>query len=213
MNVRKLREAQGTFLARYPGGFADQELVDIGKKHNVGKVSELAQAALAKKNFSKANLNRTQLLDDIVKIVTRSSMVSLFEKPKYRDYVRGLSRDDREYLVEGYRKLFHANQAQGFEQVLDVLREGKLAKWSLMTICLFYLKPEQEVFVKPTTTKNVLRQFEVQDLVYKPQPTWAFYAAYRDLINDMKSRLDPSLSPNNAAFTGFLMMTTATNDR
>ena len=64
-------------------------------------------------------------------------------------------------------------------------------------------------FVKPTTTKNVIRQFEVADLVYKPQPTWQFYADYRDLIAEMKELVDPSLSPNNAAFTGFLMMTTA----
>ena len=64
-------------------------------------------------------------------------------------------------------------------------------------------------FVKPTTTKNVIRQFEVEDLVYRPQPTWQFYDAYRDLIAEMKALTDPSLSPNNAAFTGFLMMTTA----
>jgi hypothetical protein len=29
----------------------------------------------------------------------------------------------------------------------------------------------------------------------------------------MKASVNPSLSPNNAAFTGFLMMTTAVGDR
>ena len=29
---------------------------------------------------------------------------------------------------------------------------------------------------------------------------------------DMKARVDPSLSPNNAAFTGFLMMSTAVDE-
>ena len=210
MNLRKLREAQGTFLARYPGGFANPEMVAVGKKHNVDKVAAQAQEALAKKNFNKTGMQNSQVLDDVVKIVTRSSMVSVFEKPKFRDYVRGLSRDDRAGLVEGYRKLFHGNQEKGFNEVLDILQAGKLGKWSLMTICLLYLRPTVEVFVKPTTTKNVIRQFDVEDLVYKPTPTWAFYAAYRDLIAQMKGQVDASLSPNNAAFTGFLMMTSAT---
>lgn len=33
-----------------------------------------------------------------------------------------------------------------------------------------------------------------------------FYEGYRDLILDMKSKVDPSLAPSNAAFSGFLMM-------
>lgn len=205
LNVKKLREAESLFLHRYPGGFQSEEMQQVGKKHNVGKLAEFAREALAKQRFSQ----RATVLDDIVRIVSRSSMVSMFEKPKFRDYVNGMNREDREFLANGYRKLLHGNQQKGFEDVADVLREGKLAKWSLMTICLFSWDPEKEVFVKPTTTKNVIRQFEVEDLVYKPQPTWQFYAAYRDLIARMKELVDPSLSPNNAAFTGFLMMTTS----
>lgn len=207
MNLKKLREAEALFLHRYPGGFASEEMVQIGKKHNVGKLADYAIEALAKKKFA----SQAAVLDDIVRIVSRSSMVSMFEKPKFRDYVNGMNRDDRAFLADGFRKLLHGNQQKGFEEVADVLREGKLAKWSLMTICLLYWKPEKEVFVKPTTTKNVIRQFELEDLVYKPQPTWAFYEAYRANIMEMKTLVDPSLSPNNAAFTGFLMMTTAVN--
>jgi hypothetical protein len=136
-------------------------------------------------------------------------MVSMFEKPKFRDYVNGLARSDREYLLAGYKRLLHGKQEQGFNDVLDVLSEGKLAKWSLMTIHLHHWRPQKEVFVKPTTTKNVIRQFELEDLEYRPRPSWSFYERYRSVIDDMKAQLDPSLSPNNAAFTGFLMMSTA----
>jgi hypothetical protein len=206
LNLKKLREAESLFLHRYPGGFQNEELLEVvSKKHNVGKLTEFTREALAKKRFA----TRAAVLDDIVRIVSRSSMISMFEKPKFRDYVNGMNREDREFLADGYRKLLHGNQQKGFEQVADVLREGKLAKWSLMTICLYQWAPEQEVFVKPTTTKNVIRQFEIEDLIYKPQPTWQFYSAYRDLIKEMKALLDPSLSPSNAAFTGFLMMTTS----
>jgi hypothetical protein len=47
------------------------------------------------------------------------------------------------------------------------------------------------------------------DLEYRPRPSWSFYERYRSAISDMKAHVDPSLSPNNAAFTGFLMMSTA----
>ncbi len=208
MNLTNLRSAEAEFMLRYPGGFANEEMVEIGKKHRVDKIAEQAGELLAKSQFA----NQGQILDNIVKIVTRSSMVSVFEKPKFRDYVNGLSRDDRAYLAAGYKKLFHGNQQRGFNEVLDVLSEGKLAKWSLMTICLLYLRPQTEVFVKPTTTKNVIRVLHLDDLVYKPRPSWEFYAAYRDTINELKTKVDNSLSPNNAAFTGFLMIALKPDD-
>lgn len=205
MNLKKLREAESIFLHRYPGGFASEEMIKVGKKHNVDKLSEFASGALAKKAF----VNQGAVLDDIVKIVSRSSMVSMFEKPKFRDYVNGMNRDDREFLAAGFKRLLHGKQDKGFNDILDVLTEGKLAKWSLITICPLYYKPTTEVFVKPTTTKNVIKQFELEGLIYKPRPSWAFYESYRSAISLMKSKVAPSLSPNNAAFTGFLMMTTA----
>ena len=206
MNLKKLRDAESLFLHQYPGGFQNDEMLKVlAKRHNVGKLSEFAATALARRNFTKPGI----LLDDVVKIVSRSSMVSMFEKPKFRDYVNGLSRDDREFLAAGYKRMLHGNQEQGFNDVLAVLIEGRLAKWSLMTIHLYHFRPQEEVFVKPTTTKNIIRQFELADIEYRPRPSWAFYARYRALINDMKTQVNPSLSPNNAAFTGFLMMSSA----
>ena len=190
MNLKKLREAEALFLHRYPGGFQNEEMQKVlAKKHNVVKLSEFAATTLAKKNFSKPG----SLLEDIVKIVSRSSMVSMFEKPKFRDYVNGLARDDREFLVAGYKRLLHGKREQGFNDVLDVLSEGKLARWSLMTVHLHHYRPQKDVFVKPTTTKNVIREFEIEDLEYRPRPSWAFYKRYRAVIDEMKAHVDPSL--------------------
>ncbi len=205
MNIEKLREAEALFLQRYPGGFTNPEILAIGKKHNVDKLSEFAKTALAKKSFTLQGA----VLDDIVKLVTRSSMVSMFEKPKFRDFVQGMNKQDRDFLRGGFQHMLHGRQAQGFQDVVDVLTEAKLAKWSLLSVCLFYYRPQKDIFVKPTTTKNVIRQFELEELEYKPRPSWQFYTAYRAAIDQMKAAVDPSLSPNNAAFTGFLMMTTA----
>lgn len=205
MNLQKLREAEALFLHRYPGGFDTDEIQVIARRHNVARLTETARELLVTRRFA----SQGQVLDDIVKIVSRSSMVSMFEKPRFRDYVNGLAREDRTLLAKGFKDLLHGNQARGFQTVVDVLSEGQLAKWSLLTICPFYLHPQREVFVKPTTTKNVIRQFELEDLVYHPRPSWDFYARYRDLIRAMQKAVHPSLSPNNAAFTGFLMMTSA----
>jgi len=205
MNIGKLREAEALFMLRYPGGFGAEELKPVLKRHNVGRLIEYAQSALAPERFAR----RAQVLDEIVKIVSRSSMVSMFEKPRFRAYVEGLHRDDRARLARSYEQLLHGDQERGFTDVVDLLAEAGLAKWSLLTVCLFYYRPEREVFVKPTTTKNVIRQYELDALVYKPRPSWTFYASYRDAIAQMKAVVDPALAPNNAAFTGFLMMTSA----
>lgn len=206
MNVHKLREAESLFLHRYPGGFDNEELQEIvRKRHNVGRLSEFAAEVLARPRFR----NTAQVLDDIVKIVSRSSMVSMFEKPKFRSFVDGLGRDDRALLAGAFQRLLHGKQEKGFTDLVDLLGESGLAKWSLTTICLYQYRPETEVFVKPTTTKNVIRQFELEGLEYKPRPSWPFYRDYREAIAEMKAAVSPALSPSNAAFTGFLMMSTA----
>ena len=58
------------------------------------------------------------------------------------------------------------------EECAFVLKAGKLAKWSLITICPVYFRPQQEVFVKPTTVKGVIAHFELDELQYRPQPYW-----------------------------------------
>ena len=202
MNLKRLKQAEAEFLARYPGGFNHPDMITIGKKHNVGKMTEQAKELLSKKSFQ----NTGPVLDSLIKIVSRSSMVSMFEKPKFRDYVNGLDRDEREALAMGFQLLLHGKQQRGFEIVIDILARGKLAKWSLITICPNYMKPLDEVFVKPTTAKNVIKYLELENLDYKPRPSWAFYEEFRRQILAMKEKVDPSISPSNAAFTGFLMM-------
>jgi hypothetical protein len=202
MNLKRLKQAEAEFLARYPGGFNHPDMITIGKKHNVGKMTEQAKELLSKKSFQKTG----PVLDSLIKIVSRSSMVSMFEKPKFRDYVNGLDRDEREALAMGFHLLLHGKQQRGFDIIIDILARGKLAKWSLVTICPTYMKPLDEVFVKPTTAKNVIKYLELENLDYKPRPSWAFYEEFRRQILAMKEKVDPSISPSNAAFTGFLMM-------
>ncbi len=210
LDLKRLKQAQADFLMQYPGGFDDPAMLAIAKKHNVNKMTALAQESFSKTACSNVHV----AADNMVKVVSRSSMVSLFEKPKFRDFVKGLDEGAKYFMVHALSEWLHGKsqkkQQAGFESFVDILKTEKLAKWSLLTIIPAYYHPSTEVFVKPTTAKNVLKYFEITDPIYKPQPTWDFYKKYRLLINEAKTKVSKSLSPSNAAFSGFLMMTTKT---
>jgi len=202
MNWDKLKEAEEIFLQRYPGGFQDPEMVAIGKKHKMDKMIALAESSFGEDQFS----NSKDLSEKMIKMVTSSSMVSVFEKPRFRDFIRVLNSKEIDALSGSLYEMLYLKEEKGFDGLLDILTMGKLAKWTIMTVVPVYLRPTQDVFIKPTTVQGVLKTFEIKDLVYKPRPYYSFYASYRELLNEMKSRVDPSLSPSNAAFSGFLMM-------
>ncbi len=199
----KLKAAERAFLMQYPEGFNDPEMVKIIKRHRMSPITELARDSFSERACS--NIHVTA--ENMVKVVSRSSMVSLFEKPRFRDFVKTLDENEKAFMVNALREMLHGRQAVGFEAMVDILKTGRLAKWSLVSIIPAYYKPTREVFVKPTTAKGILRFFELDDPVYRPTPSWDFYRKYRKLINEGKKEVDRSLSPSNAAFTGFLMMT------
>lgn len=203
LDSKTLKRLEGDFLMRYPKGFADPAMEDILKKHRGGKMTEMAKSFFSEAACSNVHVTA----DNMVKIISRSSMVSMFEKPKFRDFVKRMDENEKAFLVNALCELLHGKKQLGFEAMVDILRSEKLAKWSLVSIIPAYYYPTREVFVKPTTAKNILRHFALEDPVYKPTPSWEFYRKYRKLINDAKKKVDKSLSPSNAAFSGFLMMT------
>lgn len=202
MNLEKLKQAEGLFLSKYPGGFFDPDLQALGKKHKMQKTVELAQQTMKKSQFK----DPLAAAEAMSKIISRSSMVSLFEKPKFRDIIPTLEPAALKQLTNGMKQFLYGKQNRGFEDMVNVLAPVKLAKWSLITVIPNYVYPQDEVFVKPTTAKGVIRTFELKDLEYRPLPSWDFYQRYREAILEMKSQVDETLSPSNAAFCGFLMM-------
>jgi hypothetical protein len=204
MNLEKLKRAEETFLYRFPGGFDNPEIIATRvRKHKPEQMIALAQESFSKRNFRLPEL----IVRNMVKLVSRSSIISVFEKPRFREFAEALSPDERQFLSTSLDELLHGNEQTGFEMMLDLLKEKKLAKWSLMTVCQTYFHPQRDVFVKPTTVKGVIAYFELKHLEYRPTPSWTFYDAYRSIFYEMKSKVHPSLSPTNAAFSGFLWMT------
>ena len=203
MNLKKLKQAEAGFLARYPKGFKDPGLEDIRKKHNIDKLTEFARANLTRSHFNRPE----HIADTLVRIISRSSMVSMFEKPTFRDFVRSLNSHEKEHLAFAFEKRLHGRaKREGFEEILGMLTHHRLAKWSLVSAIPFYFSPKKEAFVKPTTAKGIISYLEIEDLHYKPTPSWQFYQGYRKVLDEVKREVHPSLSTNYATLSGFLMV-------
>jgi len=155
-NLDRLNQAEAEFLARYPNGFADEGMAQILKTHSKAKLNEFAQSQFSLDCGSHVE----QTIANMVRCVSRSSMMSMFEKPKFRDFCARLDRSQKGFLVDSLIEFIHGDQQAGFEGMRELLITEKLARWPLMT----------------------------------------------ELINAAKSKVAISLSPSNAAFSGFLMM-------
>lgn len=202
MNIDKLKKAEMDFMTRYPGGFENPEMIEMGKKHKMQKLIDFAH-----KEFDTDALQDVETsAENMIKMVQRSSMVSVFEKPKFKDAVKSMTLDDKEHLVDSLRNLLHGDEAAGFHKMLNILTRYNLAKWTLITVFRCYYYPETDFLFKPTTVKNIIKYFDIEDLVYKSRPSYDFFCRYRDVINSMKNSVHESLSVNGAAFNGFLMM-------
>ncbi|SRR6056297_1317652 len=202
MNKEKLKFVEEIFLMHYPGGFQNPEMIEIAKKHKVLKMIELTNSSLSRENFE----DPIAAAQAIQKIVAESSMVSVFEKVEFRDIIKDMTDDEKYQLSAGMNELLHGNQEEGFDMLVAFLQNFKMAKWTILTACLFYSNPKVEVFIKPTTTKEVIKYFELEGLEYRPKPSYEFYKEYRKQINEMKSETDEFKRVHNAGFCGFLMM-------
>ena len=203
MNLVKLKEAEEYFFRLYPEGFDDPELQKIAKKHRLGKMNEKVHDYFSPGAFD----DPYGVVEHMAKVVSASSMISLFDKPKFKNALAVMRSEEKELLALGLKEMLHGVQANGFEIMVEILADRKLAKWPLVTIIPVYYAPLKEIFVKPTTTKAVIKTFEIEGLLYKPRPSYEFYTAYKAVLEIMKAHVDPSLAKvSNAAFTGFLMM-------
>lgn len=202
MDRVKLKEAEEIFLMRYPGGFSNPSMLEIVKKHKVEKMNQLAQDSFAKKQFKEP----LKIVEAMGKIISQSSLISVFEKPKFRDLIKGLNSDEKERLSHGLKEFLHGDQEFGFHMMNALLGEYKLAKWTYLTLIPNYYHPDEEVYIKPNTVKGVIAYFGLEGLQYSPKPTFAFYRAYREQIRQMKQEVSTTMQVNNAAFCGFLMM-------
>jgi len=202
MNINKLKVLESKFFAIYPGGFENEELEKISKKHNFTKISNYVKEVCSKDSLSKG----VKAIDDIMKVVSKSSMVSVFEKMRFRDLVKEFDLTEKELVVGAVYDLLHGDEEEGFTELYNLLSPYKLAKWPILTVFRAYYYSDTDLLIKPTTVKKIIKYLEITDIEYSPKASYEFYNKYRGYINMLKEKVDSRLSPSNAAFSGFMMI-------
>ena len=200
MNIEKLKEYEAEFLEQYPNGFDDRNFSTIMKTFNPIKLEEFAKDALKKENFQNPSL----VVDGFLKVVQKSVFVSVFDKLKLKDMIATLNSYEKDMLSIEIYELLYGNKKKGFEGLVEFLSEYKLAKWTIISVVPYCINRHQDYFIKPTTTKNIIKTFELEDCIYKTKPSFEFYDKYTKALDIMKSSIDKSLSPDNVGFTAFL---------
>lgn len=201
MHEQKLKTAIDTFYFMYPDGFEDANLQEARKRHKTAKMQDLAREMFSKDNFAQPEL----ICQNYAKIVSKSSLISYFEKPKVRQMIEAMSLNQKDMFCVSLQEMLFGDVKDGLEGLVEVLFYNKLAKWSLATLVMYYFHREKEYFIKPTTTKNILKYFDVQDITYKPTPSFEFYEKYKSFLETLKKQAGLDIS-DNAAFTGLFMM-------
>lgn len=170
------------------------------KTYNPLKLEEFAKDALKKENFQNPSL----IVNGFLKVVQKSVFVSVFDKLKLKDMIATLNSYEKDMLSIELYELLYGNKKKGFEGLVEFLSEYKLAKWTIISLIPYCINRDEDYFIKPTTTKNIIKTFELEDCIYKTKPSFEFYDKYTKALDIMKSSLDKSLSPDNVGFTAFL---------
>jgi len=203
MNLERLREAERDYIFRYPQGYDDPEMISILKKHKMQKMHDLARSSFAPDRFN----NPEAIVASLAKLVGASSLISVFDKPKFRDLANALTTAERGELAAGLQDLLYGDEAakaSGFEQMATVLRRYKMASWSMLTVAPGYFDTYNELCLKPNTVKAIIDYYELPGLSYHSQPDYAFYKAYRDTLLAMKEQVPAFQDVELIAFSGML---------
>ena len=200
MNFEKLKDLESEFLEQFPTGFEDAHFFPTMKKFKPEKLEAFAHENLKKEDFSNPNL----VVESFFKVIQKSVLVSLFDKLKFKDMLASLNSYEKDMLSIEIYELLYGNKKEGFEGLVEFLAQYNLAKWTIISVVPYYMNRQKEYFIKPTTTKNILMYLEINDIKYKPKPSYEFYEKYVIYLDKMKKSLDDNLIFDNAAFTGFL---------
>lgn len=204
MNLSKLKKLELEFLSQYPEGFNTPSMKKISKKHNLNKHVDYIHEVCSIENFKKG----IKIFPEVCKVVQKSSMVSVFEKIRFRDMMGDFDKNEKLLFLEAVYELIHGNEKSGFNQLVAVLTPYKLAKWPLVTVWRAYYNSNKDVFIKPTTVKKIITYLELEDIKYTSKVNYGFYRKYRTYLNKLKRNVEhKSIKPNNPAFSGFLMVT------
>ncbi len=177
------------FLEIYPDGFEDIRYLEMAWKHDDSKIVEFFQN-LSPGQFDEANPHA--LAETIGKIVSKSTMVSTFEKISFRNYLRFF--EGHGTFIMALKHVMENYNQQNFDTLFDVLCRYKdqgntnAAKWPVMSFFTYYGVKSHECYpVKPTTVKQVAQLLKV-DIDYKARPNFETYEKINNMYRDFRQQ-------------------------
>jgi len=202
MNIEKLKELEDSFFEYYPNGFLDEKLVKVGKIFNTPRFTKMAIDSFEIKNFSDIE----SICQDFFNILLKSPLISFYEGSTLRNALKSFTNYEKDMLSIYLQDILYSGYKNSFDDFLELLASKNIAKWQIVTLIPYYFAPNNNYFLKPTTTKNIIKYFELENLKYNPKPSLEFYLNYTKQLENMKKHLRKELRDDNARFTGFLRM-------
>ena len=181
------------FLGLFPGGFRDEDYVELEREYKVEAHERWVQA-LPEPQF-RALLKAREHGEVAARAVrveqrTRHSMLFSFEKMALRDALKSAS--GARTFSEGLFELLHGRAAlpERFEAWVDAVealprRQTRVLTWPMVTVWGFLAQPDVHVFMKPNTMKAAAEKYG-HDLRYRSRPNWETYASLLELAERVK---------------------------
>jgi hypothetical protein len=197
---REALRARRKFLKMFPGGFRDEDYLDLerGYKWDAHRRWETAlgestfAGLISKKKFEEVAAAATR-------IESRTNLLFSFEKMALRDAVR--SPAGAKAFALALFDLLHGTgpMEERFANWVEAVarlprRKTRVLTWPLVTVFGFIAQPEAHFFLKPTVTREAARRYGVE-LPYASRPSWplyrellAFVRRVRTDIRDLRPR-------------------------
>jgi hypothetical protein len=197
---REALRARRKFLKMFPGGFRDEDYLDLERGYKWA-AHRRWEAALGESIFE--NLIRQENFEEVAAIATRvesrTNLLFSFEKMALRDAVR--SPAGAKAFALALFDLLHGTDPMDvrFANWVETIarlprRKTRVLTWPLVTVFGFLAQPNTHFFLKPTVTREAARRYGVE-LPYASRPSWplykdllAFVRRVRSDIGDLRPR-------------------------
>lgn len=206
MNLEKLKDCEERFFEYYKDGFEDEKLAKTVKLFNTIKFQTLVKNSFALENFS----NIEYISQSFFEILLKSPLISFYERDLIKNALKNFTNYEKDMLSIYLKDLLYEDLEESikdsFDELVELLASKNLAKWHILTLIPYYFAPNKNYFLKPSTTRNIVKYFELENIKYKPRPSFEFYKDYTKNLQKMKNIVNPILRDDNGRFTGFLRL-------
>ncbi len=183
------------FELYYPEGFSDDAYL-IAERSTRERAHQAWQRELGPQALSRqlARGEYRAIADAALRVESRTSLLSSFEKMALRDALRPAA-GARLFAHELHAFLHGRGPArrrfEDWVQALDELpRAGaRVCTWPVATAFGFLARPDRHLLLKPQVTRRAARAYGF-DLPYQPQPCWRVYESLLTFAAIVRRDLD-----------------------